>query len=45
MRIKVLSGPQVAGSLAPGENRTLEFMVRSEDADVGIYPRTYTSLL
>jgi hypothetical protein len=37
-RIEVLSSPQVAGSLAPGENRTLEFMVRSEDADVGIYP-------
>ena len=37
-RIKVLSGPQMAGSLAPGDNRTLEFMVRSEDADVGIYP-------
>jgi hypothetical protein len=37
-RINVLSGPQVAGSLAPGENRTVEFTVRSEDADVGIYP-------
>ena len=37
-RIRVLSGPQMAGSLAPGENRTVEFVVRSEDADVGIYP-------
>jgi hypothetical protein len=37
-RIRVLSGPQVAGSLAPGENRSVEFTVRSEDADVGIYP-------
>jgi hypothetical protein len=37
-RIKVISGPQVVGSLAPGENRTAEFVVRSEDANVGIYP-------
>jgi len=37
-RIKVLSGPQGAGTLAPGENRSLEFTALAEGADVGIYP-------
>ncbi len=37
-RIRVLSGPQMAGSLAPGENKTVEFMALAEGAEVGIYP-------
>jgi hypothetical protein len=37
-RIKVLSGPQVAGTLAPGEGRSLEFTALAEGAEVGIYP-------
>jgi len=37
-RIKVLSGPQVAGTLAPGESRSLEFTALAEGAEVGIYP-------
>ena len=37
-RIQVLSGPQMAGTLAPGENKTVQFMIRTESADVGIYP-------
>jgi len=37
-RIKVLSGPQVAGTLAPGESRSLEFTLLVEGAEVGIYP-------
>jgi hypothetical protein len=37
-RIKVLSSPQVAGSLLPGENRSLEFMALAEGAQAGIYP-------
>jgi hypothetical protein len=36
-RIKVLSGPQGAGTLAPGENRSLEFTALAEGAEVGIY--------
>lgn len=36
--IRVLSGPQLAGSLAPGENKTVQFMAQTEFADVGIYP-------
>lgn len=37
--IEVLSGPQNAGSLGPGENRSLEFIVRAkDDADIGIHP-------
>ena len=37
-RIRVLSGTQMAGTLAPGENETVRFMIRTESADVGIYP-------
>ena len=37
-RIRVLSGIQMAGTLAPGENETVQFMVQTELADVGIYP-------
>jgi hypothetical protein len=37
-RIKVLSSPQVAGSLSPGENRSLEFTALAEGAQAGIYP-------
>ncbi|MDD1759989.1 MAG: hypothetical protein LUQ44_05230, partial [Methanothrix sp.] len=37
-RIKVLSSPQVAGSLLPGENRSLEFTALAEGAQAGIYP-------
>jgi hypothetical protein len=37
-RIRVLSGTQMAGTLAPGENETLQFMAQTELADVGIYP-------
>ncbi len=37
-RIKVLSGPQGAGTLAPGKNRSLEFTALAEGAEVGIYP-------
>lgn len=37
--IEVLSGPQNAGSLSPGENRSLEFAVRANDeAGIGIHP-------
>ena len=37
-RIRVLSGIQMAGTLAPGENVTVQFMVQTESPDVGIYP-------
>ena len=37
-RIQVLSGIQMAGTLKPGENETVQFMVQTESADVGIYP-------
>ena len=37
-RVRVLSGPQMAGSLGPGDNTTLEFMALAEGAEVGIYP-------
>lgn len=37
-RVRVLSGPQMAGSLGPGENTTVEFMALAEGAEVGIYP-------
>jgi hypothetical protein len=37
-RIRVLSSPQVAGSLHPGENRSLEFTALAEGAQAGIYP-------
>ncbi|VVB70489.1 Uncharacterised protein [uncultured archaeon] len=37
-RIKILSGPQFAGSLAPGENRSLQFTAFAKGAQVGVYP-------
>ena len=37
-RIRVLSGPQMAGSLGPGEDKTVQFMADTQAADVGIYP-------
>lgn len=37
-RIRVLSAPQMAGSLSPKENATVEFMALAEGAEVGIYP-------
>ena len=37
-RIRVLSSPQVAGSLLPGENRSLEFTAQAEGAQAGVYP-------
>jgi len=37
-KIRVLSSPQVAGSLLPGENRILEFTALAEGAQAGIYP-------
>jgi hypothetical protein len=37
-RIRVFSSPQVAGSLSPGENRSLEFTALAEGAQAGIYP-------
>jgi len=37
-RIRVLSGPQMAGSLGPGEDKTVQFMADTEGADVGVYP-------
>lgn len=38
-RIKVISEPQFAGSLAPGENRSLEFVAKADqDMGAGIYP-------
>ena len=36
-RIRVLSGIQMAGTLTPGENETVQFMAQTELADVGIY--------
>lgn len=37
--IEVLSGPQNAGTLGPGENRSLEFAVRANnEAGIGIHP-------
>ncbi len=37
--IEVLSGPQNAGALGPGENRSVKFLVRAkEEAGVGIHP-------
>jgi hypothetical protein len=39
VEIEVLSGPQNAGALGPGENRSVEFLVRAkEEAGVGIHP-------
>ncbi|MGA9098244.1 MAG: hypothetical protein WB392_04855 [Methanotrichaceae archaeon] len=38
-RIHVLSAPQVVGSLAPGENRSVEFVANPDQGmDVGVYP-------
>lgn len=38
-RIHVFSEPQVAGSLAPGENRSVEFEARTDEGtDAGAYP-------
>ncbi|MDM7935662.1 MAG: hypothetical protein QUS08_09775 [Methanothrix sp.] len=37
-RIRVLSGQQPAGSLTPGERRTLQFQVLAEGVSPGIYP-------
>jgi hypothetical protein len=37
-KIRVLSSPQVAGSILPGENRSLEFTALAEGAQAGIYP-------
>ena len=38
-RIRILSGPQVAGLLAGGENTTLQFMALAEGVALGIYPQ------
>ncbi|MDD1761220.1 MAG: hypothetical protein LUQ59_03225 [Methanothrix sp.] len=38
-RIRILSGPQVAGLLAGGENTTLQFMALVEGVPPGIYPQ------
>lgn len=38
-RIHVLSAPQIVGSLAPGENRSVEFVASAgQGMDVGMYP-------
>jgi hypothetical protein len=37
-RIEVISGPQLAGSLGPGENRTLAFVALAHGGAVGVYP-------
>lgn len=38
-RIRVFSTPQAAGSLAPGENRSVEFMASTDQGmDAGVYP-------
>ena len=37
-RIKILSGPQMAGLLAAGENATVQFMAHAEGVPMGIYP-------
>ena len=37
-RVKVLSAPQPAGALGPGENRTLEFTALATDSEAGVYP-------
>jgi len=42
-RLKVLSGPQVAGTLAPGESRSLAFTLLVEGAEVGVYPCSFAS--
>jgi hypothetical protein len=38
-RVSVISGPMFAGSIAPGENKSLEFMASADqDIDAGTYP-------
>jgi hypothetical protein len=37
-RIRIFSGPQMAGNLAAGENATVQFMALAEGAALGIYP-------
>jgi hypothetical protein len=37
-RTTVISGPQPAGSLRPGENRTLAFVALASGSEVGVYP-------
>jgi hypothetical protein len=37
-RIKILSGPQMVGLLAAGENATVQFMAHAEGVPMGIYP-------
>jgi hypothetical protein len=37
-RIEVISRPQSAGSLGPGENRTLAFVALATGGEVGVYP-------
>jgi hypothetical protein len=38
-KISVISAPEYAGSLAPGENQSLEFMASADqDIDLGIHP-------
>ena len=42
-RIKILSGPQVAGSIATGENRSVEFeALAKEETGTGVYPMEVT---
>lgn len=37
-RISMISMPQLAGSIAPGTNKTVEFTALAQSRDVGIYP-------
>lgn len=37
-RTSVISGSQPAGSLGPGDNRTLEFVALASGGEVGVYP-------
>jgi hypothetical protein len=37
-RIKILSGPQMAGLLAAGQNATVQFMAHAEGVPMGVYP-------
>ena len=42
-RIKILSGPQIAGSIATGENRSVEFeALAKEETGTGVYPMEVT---
>lgn len=39
--IEILSGPQVAGSLSPGQNRSIRFLAQADaDMAAGVYPFT-----